>query len=105
MARLRVSAAARRDLKEIGSVGVREHGPAVSAAHVEGFRRLFRLLREQPFAGQERPELGRPELGRDVRSLSHRPHRIFYYVDGDTVVIDRILHHARDVGRILRKSH
>jgi toxin ParE1/3/4 len=100
MAKLRVSTAALRDLREIGSTGVREHGSAVSAAHVEGFRRLFRLLREQPFAGQERPE-----LGSDVRCLSHRPHRIFYYVDGDTVVIDRILHHARDVGRVLRENH
>ncbi|MFA6123037.1 MAG: type II toxin-antitoxin system RelE/ParE family toxin [Sphingomonas sp.] len=99
MVRLRVSAGARRDLDRIGEVGVRDHGLAASAAYVEGFRRLFRLLREQPFAGQERVE-----LGQGVRSLSYRPHRILYRVEGDTVIIDRIIHQARDVARALRED-
>ncbi len=98
MAKLRVSAEARRDLEEIGRVGVRDHGPVAAGAYLDGFRRLFRLLREQPFAGQERPELA---LG--VRSLSHRPHRILYRIEDDTVVIDRIIHQARDVRRALRE--
>lgn len=99
MAKLRVSAEARRDLQDIGSTGTREYGPIASAAHVEGFRRLFRLLRDQPFAGQEWPDL---DLG--VRSLSHRPHRILYRVDGDAVVIDRIIHQARDIRHVLPGS-
>lgn len=99
MARLRVSAAARRDLEQIAAIGVSEHGLVASAAYVEGFRRFFTLLREQPFAGQERLE-----LGSGIRSLSHRPHRILYRVDGHTVIIDRIIHQARDVGRALRED-
>lgn len=99
MARLCVSAEARRDLARIGAIGVRDHGLAASVSYVEGFRRLFRLLREQPFAGQ-----ARPELGPGLRSLSHRPHRILYRVEGDTVIIDRIIHQARDVGRALRED-
>ena len=97
MAELRVSAKARRDLEQIGDAGATEYGAVASARYVEGFRRLFRLLQAQPLAGRQRPE-----LGKDVRSLSHRPHAILYRVIGDTVIIDRILHQARDVGRALR---
>ena len=97
MAKLRLGAQARRDLQEIRRDGIRDHGVAASAAYFAGFRRLFQLLRAQPFAGQERPEF---ELG--VRSLSYRPHRILYRVDGDVVVVDRMLHQARDVRRALR---
>jgi len=96
MADLRVSAKARRDLEQIGDVGAAEHGALVSAPYVEGFRRLFLLLREQPLAGRDRSE-----LGAGTRSLSHRPHTILYRVAGETVVIDRIIHQARDVGRIV----
>jgi toxin ParE1/3/4 len=99
MAKLRLSTKARRDLQDIGSAGIREYGPLAAAAHIEGFRRLFGLLRDQPFAGQEWPDL---DLG--VRSLSHRPHRILYRVDGDTVIIDRIIHQARDIRHVLPES-
>ena len=100
MADLRVSVQARRDLEQIGDVGVKEHGAIASARHLEGFGRLFRLLREQPLAGRNRSELG---LG--IRSLSHRPHTILYRVEGDMVVIDRTIHQARDVGRISQGDH
>lgn len=99
MTRLRVSAAARRDLEQIAETGARDHGFSASAAYVEGFRKLFSLLRQQPFAGQERPE-----LGSGIRSLSHRPHRILYRIDGQMVIIDRVIHQARDVRRALRKE-
>ena len=99
MAKLRVSAEARRDLERIGAIGVEEHGPVATAAYLEGFRRFFGLLGEQPYAGQ-----ARPELGPDIRSLSHRPYRLLYRLDGDTVIIDRIIHQARDVGRALREE-
>ena len=78
-------------------MGVRDHGPAVARHYLEGFRRLFGLLREQPHAGQKRPEF---DLG--VRSLSHRPYRILYRVQDDLVVIDRIIHQSRDVRRALQ---
>ncbi len=92
MASLRVSAEARADLAQIREEGVREFGPVAAAAHLAGFRRLFQLLRQQPQAGQERPEFGTA-----IRSLSHRPHRILYMVERDGVLILRIIHHARDV--------
>jgi toxin ParE1/3/4 len=100
MAKLRVSAKARRDLERIGDDGAVNYGLAASDRHIEGFRRLFALLRDQPFAGRQRGD-----LSRGMRSLSHRPHVILYRVDGDTVVIDRIIHQARDVTRALRGQH
>jgi toxin ParE1/3/4 len=99
MTRLRVSAEARRDLQTIGMDGRRRHGRAAAESHIEGFRRLFALLRDQPFAGQAWPDL---DLG--VRSLSHRPHRILYRVVGDVVVIDRIIHQARDIRSALPEA-
>ena len=97
MVRLRLSAEARRDLRLIGEAGVRAHGQAAARRYLDGFRRLFGMLREQPFAGQERPEF---ELG--IRSLSHRPYRILYRVTDDMVQIDRIIHQARDAHRALQ---
>ena len=44
----------------------------------------------------------RLELGPGIRSLSHRPHRILYRVEGDMVIVDRIIHQARDVRRALQ---
>ncbi|PTS87349.1 hypothetical protein DBR17_06205 [Sphingomonas sp. HMWF008] len=99
MAELRLSGAARRDLREIRREGVRLHGDAASEAYLLGLDRLFALLRQQPFAGQ-----ARAEFRQSMRSLSHRPHRILYHVEGNTVIIDRILHQARDVGRALRED-
>ncbi|NYD88589.1 type II toxin-antitoxin system RelE/ParE family toxin [Sphingomonas melonis] len=100
MTRLRVSAAARRDLRDIGETGRRDFGKSASAAHINGFRRLFRLLRDQPFAGAEWSE-----LNLDIRSLSHRPHRILYRVEGDTVIIVRIIHQSRDMRQVLPGTH
>ncbi|MFD1786010.1 type II toxin-antitoxin system RelE/ParE family toxin [Sphingomonas floccifaciens] len=96
MADVRLSRAASRDFRDIREAGVREHGVAASDRYMAGFERLFTLLQDQPLAGQERPEFRQP-----IRSLSHRPYRILYHFAGDTVVIDRIIHHARDVRHIL----
>lgn len=97
MAEFRLSANARRDLQQIRDGGVQEHGLAASDKLFNGFERVFQLLREHPEAGQERPEF---DLG--VRVLSHRPFRIFYRVQGDAVVVQRVMHQARDVRRALR---
>ena len=64
-----------------------------------GFDRLFELLREQPFAGQERPE-----FGMELRALSHRPYRILYRLVKEQIVIARVIHQARDVRRALREG-
>jgi toxin ParE1/3/4 len=100
MADLRLSVAALRDLRHIRDQGLRDHGETASDAYMLGFERLFQLLRAQPHAGQERPEFRQA-----VRSLSHRPHRILYRIEHSVVIVDRIIHQARDVARALRDDH
>lgn len=99
MADLRLSAEARRDLREIKDASVEAFGPDHASRYMIGFGRLFGLLRDQPFAGQERPE-----FALDLRSISHRPYRLLYTVTGDTVVIVRVIHQARDVRRALQEE-
>ena len=92
MAKLRLSSAAQKDLLEISELSVERFGEAKAIDFLDGFDRIFRLLRDQPNSGQLRDELGTAD-----RSFSHRPYRILYQVKGDEVLITRIIHQARDV--------
>lgn len=92
MADLRLTPAARRDLELIREYGTAEFGAEVARQHLQGFARCFALLRRYPLAGEARPEF---DLA--IRSLSHRPHRLLYQVDGNRVLIVRILHYRQDV--------
>lgn len=96
MARLRLSPAARADLVEIRRYSIGEFGGEVADAYLRGFNQAFALLRERPFVGPVRRE-----LGERVRCLTHRRHRIFYEATDDGVLIVRIVHHARDAYREL----
>lgn len=95
MAELRLTAQAIRDLDEIQTRGIEHFGPRAAARFMAGFERIFALLRDQPRAGQ-----ARPEFRENVRCVSHRPYRAHYRVAGETVVIVRILHQARDVASV-----
>lgn len=96
MARLRLSAAARRDLAEVRRYGIREFGGDAADSYFRGFKKSFALLRERPFAGASEPDL------RDaIRSLTYKRHRIFYRVEDDVIEVLRVLHHARDASGIL----
>lgn len=92
MAEVRLNALASYDLTEIDEHGALEFGPSVAEDYARGFRDAFDLLRRHPFAGA-----ARPELGRGVRCIIHRKHRIFYIVELDLVQILRIFHHSREV--------
>lgn len=92
MNRMRLSVAARHDLNAIQDKGVEDWGVAAVRAHMEGFDRIFVLLRERPSAGQSRPE-----YGDGIRVFSHRPHRILYRPGEDEILIVRVLHAAMDV--------
>ncbi|WBH17344.1 type II toxin-antitoxin system RelE/ParE family toxin [Sphingomonas radiodurans] len=97
MARLRISNLASADLDDIRLEGEARFGPDASLRHLGGFDRIFGLLRDQPMIGQLRPE-----LGPDVRTFSHRPHRVVYRTDGDEVLILRIVHSAQDGPTVAR---
>ena len=64
---------------------------------MRGFDELFDLLRRHSFAGQKASD-----LGKGIRSLTHRSHRILYQAGKDEVLIVRVLHHAMDAKRALK---
>lgn len=37
------------------------------------------------------------DLGINVRSFGYRSHRIYYRLEGNDLLVIRVLHHARDV--------
>jgi toxin ParE1/3/4 len=96
MAKLRLSSSARADLVGIRKYSNEQFSTDVANAYFLGFDAVFAMLRRHPFAGAESPD-----IGADVRCFLHRKHRIFYRVSGDTVLIIRIIHHARDVRGII----
>ncbi len=96
VARVIPSPSAQADLEEIRDYSIEQFSAEVADAYFLGFDEVFDLLASHPLAGQ-----AHPELGKGVRCILHRKHRIFYTVNGDTVVIIRIIHHAQDAGRAL----
>jgi toxin ParE1/3/4 len=96
VARVFPSRAAIADLDEIREYSIEQFDADVADAYFLGFDEAFALLARHPKAGQ-----AYPELGKGVRCLIHRKHRIFYFITSDEVRIIRIIHHAQDVRRAL----
>jgi toxin ParE1/3/4 len=96
MTELDLSPAARVDLVDIRKYSIEQFSATVADAYFLGFDEAFSLLRRHPLAGE-----AKPDLGRDIRCIVHRKHRIFYRYDGDTVLIIRVIHHAQDAHRAL----
>lgn len=86
------TAAAKRDLAKIRDYSTQNYGPKLAREFMGGFERTFKMLGEQPFAGQPREELGLED-----RSFSYKPYRILYRVKGRQVLVTRIIHQARDI--------
>ena len=98
MVELRISYRAEKDLDDIRIHGVREFGAIAATEYLSGFYRVFKVLRDHPQAGE-----AKEQYGRGLRSFSHRPHRVLYRLQGGTILIVRVLHHARDVRSALRQ--
>lgn len=94
--RLRQSARASADLDSIYEYGASTHGIEAALVYVEFVQQRFRLLLDHPRSGRAEDEM---VLG--LRSLPSRSHRIYYQIDGDTILIQRILHQAADAKRWL----
>lgn len=94
MAEVRFSPKARADLAEIDAYGAETFGDEVAADYARGFAEAFALLSDHPRIGPLQLR-----LGRKVRGLTYRRHRIFYEVDAEVVLVLRIFHHSRDVKR------
>ena len=97
MARVFPSPEARADLLEIREFSLDRFGPDVADAYFLGFDEAFDLLANHPRIGE-----ARPKLGKGIRCLVHQRHRIFYRVDGEVILIVRVVHHARDARQALK---
>ena len=97
MARVVPTQVARADLVYLREYSLEQFGPDVADQYFLGFETAFDRLAEFPLSGA-----ARAELGKDIRCLVHRRHRIFYTVQGDTVLIIRVVHHAMDARQALK---
>lgn len=89
---------ARLDLDKIDNFSRETFGNEKADAYMSEFTRAFGLISEYP-------EIGTAFQSRKVplRSYPAGSHRIFYYFDGQRVVIVRVLHMAMIAGRHLRR--
>jgi toxin ParE1/3/4 len=88
---------ARNDLDEIDRFGIENFGEAVAIDYMQGFFAAFARLSEYPESAPLLPRITPP-----TRSLSYRSHRIIHDYQSGRVLVIRILHHSRDIGRALR---
>jgi toxin ParE1/3/4 len=91
VADVRLRGAAAGDLHPILDYSIERFGRTVAEDYLRSFERAFDLLRKHFEAGGLRTDIEPP-----IRCLTHRSHRIFYHLEGETVWVIRVLHHAMD---------
>jgi toxin ParE1/3/4 len=89
--RLRISDAARADLRELHTYGAETFGQRAANAYIEALTLAIEKIPDWPFASRLRTEVRPP-----VRLLPHEGHNIFYDVTSDEVVVVRVLHYTAD---------
>ena len=94
--KLRLRAAAVRDMDGIFDYSLARHGEAAAEAYARDLYAAMERLLDFPELGAARDDL-RPRL----RNLPCSEHRIFYQVKGSTISVARVLHKAMDVRRHL----
>ena len=97
---IRLTRAAARDIEEIEQFSAVEFGSSQTADYLDGLRDAFVRLRDYPGMGIVRDDL-RPE----TRSLQYRSHRIYYRPMPGGILVQRVLHHARQVRREMIDDH
>jgi toxin ParE1/3/4 len=97
VADLRLTSAALADLAEIDEYGVAAFGDEAAEAYSRGLSRIFDMLEQYP-----RSAPARPDYGEGIRCRAYREHLVLHTVDGDNVLIVRVLRHSRDVRRALQ---
>lgn len=94
--RLRQSRRSSADLANIYEYGADTYGIEEALVYIEGIERRLRTLLDYPRSGR-----AEDRMIANLRSLPFQAHRIYYRIDGDTVMIHRILHTAADAKRHL----
>lgn len=93
---LRLSRLAEADVDGIFEYGLVNHGAAAALAYLDEIEMCYRQLLGYPRSGRRDVT-----LGAGLHSLSCRAHRIYYELDGDAVIIQRVLHKSMDAERWL----
>lgn len=91
MTKLRTTQAARADIRGIETFSKVAFGARAAREYLAGLKGIFDLLEARPLAGVE------DRVFENLRSFRYRSHRIYYRLEGDILLVVRILHHARDV--------
>ncbi len=94
--RIELSRQADADIDAMLAYGAENFGWNEAEAYVLGFDVIFAMIAEYPEIGAVYRDVRPP-----IRSLPHGSHRIFYDIDGDTIVVQRILHKSMDTKRWL----
>ena len=92
--RLRQSPRASADLDGIYEYGAANHGIEAALTYIEAIEQRFQLLLDHARSGR-----AEDTIVPGLRSLPTQSHRIYYRIDGETILIHRILHMAADAGR------
>ena len=91
---LRFTSAAARDIEELEQYSAAEFGSSATAEYLTGLHEALARLRDYPGMGVLRHDL-RP----DTRSFRYLSHRIYYRPMPGGILIQRVLHYARQVRR------
>jgi toxin ParE1/3/4 len=86
------------DILEI-SIYIGQDDIQAAVRFIDEINERFELLMENPLAGRQRPEL-RPGL----RGMPFGSYMIFYRPTDNGIEVDRVLHGARNIGRIYRET-
>jgi toxin ParE1/3/4 len=86
-----LSRAADADIVGILDYGAANFGWDRAEAYVAGFDNSFALLTQYPEIGAVHDDIRPP-----IRSLPYGSHRIYYDIEGDVILVRRILHMSRD---------
>ncbi|MBL8827280.1 MAG: type II toxin-antitoxin system RelE/ParE family toxin [Planctomycetaceae bacterium] len=95
MARLRLSLESRSDLKSISAYISRDN-PSAAKKVARDLRETFCIIATHPLMGEAAPQIGDGTL----RVFSCGSYLIYYRIDGQFVVIVRVVHGAREQGRL-----
>ncbi len=92
--RLAFSPLAVADLEEIGDF-IHQDSPAAAMRFIADLRQRCARILDAPHGGSPRPE-----LGNEMRALRFGRYVIFYDVEDELVMVQRVLHSARDIAGI-----
>lgn len=97
--KLELSAPATNDLRDIAQYTFTRYGERQVDVYVQALYEGMELLTENPGIGQRRDDI--PE---GYETLNVEKHVLVFTVEGDTLVIARILHQSRDMKGIASRN-